>query len=148
MGIQNLLKILSSITQSVDISHYNGESVGIDGYCWLHKGASHCCYELCNDISTNKHIDYFIDLVKLLLHHKIKPIIVFDGCHLPSKQIVENSRAQKRKESLKIAHSLDQEGHKSKALQYYSKAVDITPYMAFQCIQVIKSCLKDKNKMY
>ncbi|ETO33869.1 hypothetical protein RFI_03229 [Reticulomyxa filosa] len=142
MGIQNLLKYLSSITYSVEIGAYSGKTVGVDGYCWLHKGVYSCCYELCNNVPTRRYIDHFIDLVQVLLHYNIKPIIVFDGCYLPLKQLTEDNRAQKRKENLKIARSLEREGKKDKAIQYYAKAVDVTPQMAYQCIQVYKKSKK------
>lgn len=32
--------------------------------------------------------------VKMLLHHQIKPILVFDGQHLPAKELTEKKRRE------------------------------------------------------
>jgi exonuclease-1 len=38
MGIQGLLPVLRSITETVDVSRYAGLTVGVDALCWLHRG--------------------------------------------------------------------------------------------------------------
>lgn len=40
------------------------------------------------------HIKYCIKYVKMLLHHQIKPILVFDGQHLPAKELTEKKRRE------------------------------------------------------
>ena len=46
MGIQGLLPLLKSIQQPISISELAGSTVGVDVYCWLHKGAYGCALEL------------------------------------------------------------------------------------------------------
>lgn len=46
MGIQGLLPLLKSIQQTICISELAGSTVGVDVYCWLHKGAYACALEL------------------------------------------------------------------------------------------------------
>jgi exonuclease-1 len=46
MGIKDLLPSLKSITRQRNISNYAGQTVAIDGYCWLHQGAYNCAMEL------------------------------------------------------------------------------------------------------
>jgi exonuclease-1 len=37
MGIEGLLRVLSSITNKKHLREYEGKRVAVDGYCWLHK---------------------------------------------------------------------------------------------------------------
>ncbi len=46
MGINGLLPILKSITKKVHIVKYSGQSVAVDAYSWLHKGAYGCVEDL------------------------------------------------------------------------------------------------------
>lgn len=47
MGIQGLLPLLKPIQKPVSIAeHFAGQVIGIDAYCWLHKGAYGCAMEL------------------------------------------------------------------------------------------------------
>lgn len=41
-----------------------------------------------------RHIDYCMKFVNLLLSHRIKPILVFDGQHLPAKADTEAKRRE------------------------------------------------------
>jgi hypothetical protein len=38
MGISGLLKQLQPLLNKVHVSKYSGQTVAIDGLCWLHKG--------------------------------------------------------------------------------------------------------------
>ena len=46
MGIQGLLPLLKDIHRKVSVKEFKGKSVGIDGYCWLHKGVYGCAREV------------------------------------------------------------------------------------------------------
>jgi len=54
MGVNGLLKLLSSITVEKHLSEYSGQTVAIDGYCWLHRSLFSCRDELFNDIDTDQ----------------------------------------------------------------------------------------------
>jgi len=47
MGITGLLPLLKSIQEPADVSCLKGQTVGIDAYVWLHKGAFGCAQDLC-----------------------------------------------------------------------------------------------------
>lgn len=47
MGIKDFLPQLKSITKRKNIKDYAGQTVAVDGYCWLHQGAYNCAKELC-----------------------------------------------------------------------------------------------------
>lgn len=138
MGIQGLLPLLKSIMLPINIKDLNGCSVAVDTYSWLHKGALSCSKELCKGIPTTKHIDYCMHRVNLLRHYGVKPILVFDGGPLPMKNEQENKRGRSRKENLSRAIEHETNGNMTAAYECYQKAVDISPSVAHDLIQVLK----------
>jgi hypothetical protein len=54
MGIAGLLPQLRSITKKANVSKYSGQTVAVDAYCLLHKGAYSCARELVEGERTNK----------------------------------------------------------------------------------------------
>ncbi|KAI6703515.1 hypothetical protein NL676_012651 [Syzygium grande] len=138
MGIQGLLPLLKSIMAPVHVKELEGCSVAVDTYSWLHKGALSCSRELCNGVPTTRHIEYCMHRVNLLRHYGVKPVLVFDGGLLPMKIEQENKRARSRKENLARAIEHESNGNRAAAYECYQKAVDITPSMAHELIQVLK----------
>ncbi|MCD7460153.1 hypothetical protein HAX54_042962 [Datura stramonium] len=138
MGIQGLLPLLKSIMFPMNIKDLKGCSVAVDTYSWLHKGALSCSKELCKGIPTTKHIDYCMHRVNLLRHYGVKPILVFDGGPLPMKNEQENKRGRSRKENLSRAIEHETNGNMTAAYECYQKAVDISPSVAHDLIQVLK----------
>jgi exonuclease-1 len=53
MGINNLLVYLRSIEQKKHITDYHGQTIAVDGYCWIHKAIYTSGYEIAvqNDYS-------------------------------------------------------------------------------------------------
>ncbi|XP_022994764.1 exonuclease 1 isoform X2 [Cucurbita maxima] len=138
MGIQGLLPLLKSIMVPIHIKDLEGSSVAIDTYSWLHKGAFSCSKDLCNALPTSKHIDYCMHRINLLRHYGVKPVLVFDGGLLPMKSEQEIKRARTRKENLARAMEHETNGNSAAAYECYQKAVDITPMIAYELIQVLK----------
>jgi hypothetical protein len=69
--------------------------VGIDAYSWLHKGAYSCSMELCmnpKSAGARRYISYFMHHVNLLRHHKVVPVVVFDGGSMPCKAATDKDR--------------------------------------------------------
>ncbi|XP_019444656.1 PREDICTED: exonuclease 1 isoform X6 [Lupinus angustifolius] len=138
MGIHGLLPQLKSIMVPIHIKDLNGSSVAIDTYSWLHKGALSCSTNLCKGIPTTRHIEYCMHRVNLLRHFGVKPILVFDGGLLPMKGDQENKRARARKENFERAVQHESDGNSTAAFECYQKAVDISPVIALDLIQVLK----------
>ncbi|XP_024627669.1 exonuclease 1 isoform X2 [Medicago truncatula] len=138
MGIHGLLPLLKSIMIPIHIKDFHGCSVAIDTYSWLHKGALSCSTDLCKGIPTTRHIEYCMHRVNLLRHYGVKPILVFDGGLLPMKGDQENKRARSRKENLERAVEHEANGNSTAAYECYQKAVDISPQIARELIQVLK----------
>uniref|UniRef100_A0A6N2KFC9 Exonuclease 1 n=1 Tax=Salix viminalis TaxID=40686 RepID=A0A6N2KFC9_SALVM len=144
MGIQGLLPLLKSIMVPIHIKELEGCSVAVDTYSWLHKGALSCSTQLCKGLPTSRHIEYCMHRVNLLRHYGVKPVLVFDGGLLPMKIEQENKRARTRKENLVRAIEHESNGNSAAAYECYQKAVDISPSIAHELIQV----LRKENVLY
>lgn len=77
--------------------------------------------------------------MNLLLSHNIKPILVFDGQHLPAKAATESKRRESRKDARKMGMELLREGKTDEARNYLRRCVDITHEMALQLIKVCRT---------
>ncbi|KAF9623449.1 hypothetical protein IFM89_003033 [Coptis chinensis] len=142
MGIQNLLRFMKPFIQPVHIKKYGGKRVGIDAYSWLHKGAYSCSLELCVDSKSEKklqYLRYFMHRLNLLRHHKIIPVVVFDGGNIPCKADTEVDRRRKRESNLALAREQLKQGNVNAATELFQRAVSITPSMAHQLIQILRS---------
>ncbi|GAV69156.1 XPG_N domain-containing protein/XPG_I domain-containing protein [Cephalotus follicularis] len=142
MGIKDLLRFMKPYIEPIHIRKYAGKRVGIDAYSWLHKGAYSCSMELClnSDSSTKgRYLEYFMHRINLLRHYKITPVVVFDGGNLPSKAATENQRHRRRQANHELAMVKLNEGNVNAASELFQRAVSITPLMAHQLIQILRS---------
>ncbi|CCH58749.1 hypothetical protein TBLA_0A09650 [Henningerozyma blattae CBS 6284] len=133
MGISGLLPQLKTIQNPVSLRRYEGQTLAIDGYAWLHRAAFSCAYELAMDIPTDRYLQFFIKKFSMLRTFNIEPYLVFDGDSLPVKKNTEKKRRTKRDDSKEIAIRLWNAGEKRNAMDYFQKSVSITPEMA-KCI--------------
>ncbi|OMO97225.1 hypothetical protein CCACVL1_04623 [Corchorus capsularis] len=118
------------------------KDVGIDAYSWLHKGAYSCSMEICLNSKSEKktrYLDYFMHRINLLRFHKIIPVVVFDGANIPCKAATENERHRRRKDNRELAMAKLKEGDVKGAIELFQRAVSITPAMAHQLIQILRS---------
>ncbi|XP_010540017.1 PREDICTED: exonuclease 1 [Tarenaya hassleriana] len=142
MGIKDLLRFMKPYIDPIQIKKYAGQRVGIDAYSWLHKGAYSCSMELCLDTEGKrklKYIDYFMHRINLLHHYKIIPVVVFDGGHIPCKAATADERQRRRKANYELAMEKLKEGNVQAATELFQRAISVTPFMAHQLIQVLKS---------
>ena len=133
MGIQGLLPQLKPIQNPVGLHRYEGQTLAIDGYAWLHRAACSCAYELAMEKPTQKYLQFFIKKFSMLRKFNIEPYLVFDGDSIPVKKGTELKRRERRVENRAIAERLWTSGEKKNAMDYFQKCVDITPDMA-KCV--------------
>ncbi|CEP62317.1 exonuclease 1 LALA0_S05e02872g [Lachancea lanzarotensis] len=134
MGIQGLLPQLKPIQQPVTLSRYDGQTLAIDGYAWLHRAAHSCAEELALGLPTTRYLEYFAKRLQMLRgRFHINPYVVFDGDALMVKGDTEVKRRQKREENRAKALQLWHSGDKRQAFEFFQKCVDVTPEMA-KCI--------------
>ncbi|XP_019443270.1 PREDICTED: exonuclease 1 [Lupinus angustifolius] len=142
MGIKDLLRFMKPYIEPIHIKKYAGKRVGIDAYSWLHKGAYSCSMELCLDSDSERklrYIEYFMHRVNMLRYYKITPVVVFDGGNVPCKAATEKERHRKRSANRELAMVKLQEGNVNAAAELFQRAVNITPLMAHQLIQTLRS---------
>ncbi|KAG7095376.1 hypothetical protein E1B28_006133 [Marasmius oreades] len=139
MGISGLLLALKSIQVTKHLSEFSGQTIAVDAYVWLHKAVYSCATELATGQATCKYVNYAMERVRILRHHGIEPYIVFDGGPLQAKRGTESERKKKREDNIAKGHMFAAQGNHSAARECYTKAVDVTPQMAFQLIKALRA---------
>ncbi|XP_068183929.1 exonuclease 1 [Antennarius striatus] len=139
MGIPGLLQFIKDAAEPVNVKKYKGQTVAVDTYCWLHKGAFSCAEKLAKGEPTDQYVWYCMKLVEMLLTFRVKPILVFDGRNLPSKQEVEKARRDRREANLQKGRQLLREGKLSEARDCFNRCVNITPAMAHNLIKTARA---------
>ncbi|NXG49651.1 EXO1 Exonuclease, partial [Psilopogon haemacephalus] len=139
MGIQGLLQFIKEAAEPTHVKRYKGQTVAVDTYCWMHKGAYACAEKLARGEPTDIYVSFCMKLVDMLLSFGIKPILVFDGCTLPSKKEVEKARREKRQASLLKGKQLLQEGKLSEARECFGRSINVTHVMAREVIKAARA---------
>ncbi|XP_047458173.1 exonuclease 1 [Mugil cephalus] len=139
MGISGLLQFIKDAAEPVNVKKYKGQTVAVDTYCWLHKGAFSCAEKLAKGEPTDQYVWYCMKFVDMLLTFSVKPILVFDGRNLPSKQEVEKARRERREANLQKGRQLLREGKLSEARDCFTRCVNITPAMAHNLIKAARA---------
>ncbi|XP_060651860.1 exonuclease 1 [Drosophila nasuta] len=135
MGITGLIPFLEKASAKVHLKSLRGSTVAVDTYCWLHKGVFGCAEKLARGEETDIYIQYCLKYVQMLLSYDIKPILVFDGQHLPAKALTEQRRRESRQQSKKRAAELLRLGRTEEARSQMRRCVDVTHEMALRLIQ-------------
>jgi exonuclease-1 len=94
--------------------------------------------EICNGERSQTWINYCLSFLDVLLRNGVLVTMVFDGANLPMKALTENDRESNRQACLEKARELMRNGDKDAARNFFARAVDITPAMAAELIQIIK----------
>ena len=139
MGITGLLPFLKEIIEDTHIQTYAGKRVAIDTYCWIHKGAFACASDLAKGTKTKVYVNYCLKFINMLKSYKVIPVLVFDGCNIPSKQEVEHTRRENRQLNLLKGKKFLSEGNMSKARDCFVKSVNVTSEMALSVMQAARS---------
>uniref|UniRef100_A0A1I8JEL4 Exonuclease 1 n=1 Tax=Macrostomum lignano TaxID=282301 RepID=A0A1I8JEL4_9PLAT len=112
MGITGLLPYLKASGRPISIRELAGQTVAVDTYCWLHKGAYACAEKLGSGQDTDQYVHYCMRYLRLLLANRLKVVLVFDGRNLPAKA------------------DLLAEGRSAEAREAFERCIDVTPSMA------------------
>lgn len=83
--------------------------------------------------------------VRLLLSHKIKPIMVFDGQGLPAKSETDSKRRESRKLAKKQGADFLALGKNEEAIKCFRASISITPEIALalrkECQKINVDCI-------
>lgn len=111
----------------------------MDTYCWLHKGAFGCSEKLARGEDTDGYVLYCLKYIRILQNAGVRPIMVFDGRHLPAKREIEEKRRELRKVARQRAAELFRLDRADEARSYLKRCIDVTHGMA---LALIKECRK------
>jgi len=130
MGIQGLLPYCKPATTKRHLSYYKGKTCAIDTFVWLHRGAIPDAKDLlfgrCNPEKC-RYVPYVFKYVDMLISYGIKPILVFDGADLPSKEATEVGRREKKAKAKVDAIAMDRRSPGSKeAFKLFQQTIDVT----------------------
>uniref|UniRef100_A0A8C9TAV6 Exonuclease 1 n=1 Tax=Scleropages formosus TaxID=113540 RepID=A0A8C9TAV6_SCLFO len=139
MGISGLLQFLREASEPISVKKYKGQTVAVDTYCWIHKGAFSCAEKLAKGEPTDQYVTYCMKFVDMLLTFGVKPVLVFDGRNLPSKEEVEKARKERRQVNLQRGKQLLREGKLSQARDCFARCVNVTPAMAHEVIKAARA---------
>ena len=88
--------------------------------------------------STDRYINYFVKIIKLLrLHGVDQVLVVFDGLPLPSKSCTNLRRSEMRNSNILLAKEAEARGDLKLATSYYQQSVSISPDMVHQLMQTL-----------
>ncbi|GFY76570.1 exonuclease 1 [Trichonephila inaurata madagascariensis] len=138
MGITGLLPFVKNSCRLANIKDFSGTSVAVDAYSWLHKGAFSCAEKLVKGEKTDGYVFYCMKQLNLLLEAGLKPVMVFDGCNLSSKEGTEKKRRENREKTRQRGKELLCEGKIKEARECFQRCVDVTPEMAKEVIEACK----------
>lgn len=68
----------------------------------------------------------------------IELVMVFDGAPMPCKENTEEERRVSRLDALKKAEEFEKVGNTKEAERYYTRAVDVTPFLAKEVIEELQ----------
>jgi len=140
MGVSGLLKALGDVSSLVHVSAYRGKCVGIDAYCFLHRGKLACAEALMAGRPTILFLKPMLELVALLRSHGVEPFAVFDGGSLPIKQETEKSRLKARETAQWRAGALLRAGGtQEQVTKLLGNSVEVTPEMAAECTRHLRA---------
>ncbi|XP_022214794.2 exonuclease 1 [Drosophila obscura] len=135
MGITGLIPFLEKASSKLQLKDIRGSTVAVDTYCWLHKGVFSCAEKLARGEDCDQYVQYCLKYIQMLLSYDIKPILVFDGQHLPAKALTEKRRRESRQQSKQRAAELLRLGRVEEARSHMRRCVDVTHEMALRLIR-------------
>ncbi|KAJ2514819.1 hypothetical protein H4217_005537, partial [Coemansia sp. RSA 1939] len=139
MGISGLLPLLREAQRKGHVKEFSGQTVGVDSYIWLYKGAFACASDLAMGIPTAKYVTFFMNRARMLRHYGVEPYFVFDGGPLPSKRATEIERQRSREARRRQGVELWNRGSRRAAFEMFQKAVEATPEMARAVVEQLRA---------
>jgi len=138
MGISGLLPFLKQYRSNVTLDHYSGQTAAVDVSCWIHQGAYYADFSEGIESAIQKIIHYVTKKIRMLLEHKITPIVVFDGAGIPIKSIVREDRARRRIICREKITLLLKEGKPDEANKKFGESFTITPYLVQRILKSVR----------
>lgn len=137
MGVAGLLKLLQPYSQQRSPSEFEGKTLGIDGYSWLHRAAASCAEDLSKGIPTTRLVQSIDNRVRVYEQNGVELFFVFDGGSFKMKERVEKQRKRVR-EAARAQSSTSSTSSSSSSYSSTLRGVDITANHAAMVIAYLK----------
>ncbi|ORM40799.1 Exonuclease 1 [Babesia sp. Xinjiang] len=134
-------QFLRPMQKCVSIKNYAGSVVAVDAMCWIHRGMISSAVANVTGDSCDKYIKFIISILSVLLSHKITPIMVFDGYEMPSKELENQMRRERRDKAREEALSMiKKNGGKinTEIMRKCMQAISITPEVIARVMQLCR----------
>ncbi|VDO03077.1 unnamed protein product [Rodentolepis nana] len=138
MGVTGLLPFLKKCSRQVNIKEFEGYTVAVDAYCWIHRASYSCAMDLALGNPTTQYITYCMKYLKMIIEAGIRPILVFDGANLPAKAETDSKRQKSKKTYKEKAAQYLLEGNRRAANECFERCVEVTQNMASNVIKAAR----------
>lgn len=138
MGIRGLLQELKAGSRICTMEEFRGKTAGIDALCWLHRGAFSVAQEIALGRPCKKYISFCENLLDMLDHYNVTPIVVFDGKELPMKREMHLKRRVKRDEELQKGIELFDKKETEEALKYFQRSISVSNRMIEEFVGLLQ----------
>ncbi|TBU11774.1 exonuclease [Hamiltosporidium tvaerminnensis] len=135
MGINGLLPLLKNHLQRKHISCFKNKRIGIDGHCWLYQIIPYIAEDLFYNVPNKRYVKAFLSKIKSILSHKIIPVVIFDGDHLPMKEHTLNIRQERKQKAKQEAMDALKRNDISRAKELMKQCVNVTREMVNDVIE-------------
>ena len=88
--------------------------------------------------NTDKHLDFFLDMLDQLEKHKIAPLVVLDGACLAAKEGCDAQRRESRNRNRVLAEEACEAGDAAASESFFKRAVTITPQMVSSLLKELR----------
>lgn len=139
MGITGLISQVEKASTSVHVSRLRGSVCVVDANGWLHRASYGCAEDLYYGRPTDQYVRFCLKRLQIVIDAGIKPIMVFDGQRLPAKEVTHKNRQSLRHEKRQKVEQLLADGRASKAKELMRNCVEVTPEMAKNLINALRS---------
>nr|CDS27559.1 exonuclease 1 [Hymenolepis microstoma] len=138
MGVTGLLPFLKKCSRQVNIKEFEGYTVAVDAYCWIHRASYSCAMDLALGNPTTQYVTYCMKYLKMIIESGIRPILVFDGANLPAKAETDSKRQKSKKIYKEKAAQYLLEGNRRAAHECFERCVEVTQNMASNVIKAAR----------
>ena len=97
-----------------------------------------CARDLVEGRSTEKHLDFFLEMLDELEKHKIVPLVVIDGASLVAKENCDAQRKENRNRYRILAEEACEAGDVAAADTFFRRALSVTPKMVSRLLKELR----------
>lgn len=136
MGVTGLLRLVQPYSESLPVSAFSGQTLGVDAFSWLHRAAICCAEQLVRGEHPTRLIQSIDNRVRVYERHNVGLYFVFDGAPLKMKERIV---AQRRKARDEAKAGAERSAGGSASSAFMKRAIDITSDHAAMVMAYLKA---------